>query len=123
MVLTASFLTVIAMVFDVQHHRVGWAFVMASTAMLVAFAGAAFGVTATIPLEAALDARGVTFAGRCTPWAAVENVSVQPVGRSRFQVHIGLRDGSCVSVGPALHARAEELSAAIGVWAKAQQRV
>jgi hypothetical protein len=113
MVVSAASLTIFATAYEFQHHRVSWAFVLVATGMLAAFAFAAFGVSATIPLEAALDARGVTFAGRCTPWSSVASASLESVGRSRALVRVELNDGTCVSIGPAAPAQARELCLAI----------
>lgn len=122
MVVSALSLTVFATAYDFQHHRVSWAFVLVATALLMAFAGAAYGVSATIPLDAALDARGVTFAGRCTPWSSVAHASLEPVGRLRSLVRVVLRDGTCVIIGPTVHSRARELSLAIAARVESSRR-
>jgi hypothetical protein len=114
MVVSALSLTVFATAYDFQHHNVSWAFVALATVLLLAFASSAFGVSSTIPLDAALDARGVTFAGQCTPWSSVAHVSFEAIGRRSSLVRVELRDGGVVRIGPAAHARAHDLGRAIG---------
>lgn len=113
MVASALALTVFATAYDVRRHHVTWTFVAVATALLIVFAFSAFGVSSTIPLDAALDVRGITFAGLSTPWSSVADVSFMVTRRRGSFVRVELRDGDVVTIGPAGHARAQELGRAI----------
>ncbi|HLK36967.1 MAG TPA: PrsW family intramembrane metalloprotease [Polyangiaceae bacterium] len=88
MVVTAFAMTVLGGAYEYLHHRVGVVFVSIATAILALFGLSAYGTSETIPLDVAVDARGVTFAGSCTPWRAIHGVDVD---RSRRRAFVLLR--------------------------------
>jgi RsiW-degrading membrane proteinase PrsW (M82 family) len=99
MIFCAFALTVLGTAFELLHHRVGVVFVGLGTAMLALFGVAAYGASATIPLDVAVDARGITFAGGLTPWAAIRSFALEPKG-ARAHVRVETAQG-LVRLGPA----------------------
>jgi RsiW-degrading membrane proteinase PrsW (M82 family) len=99
MILCAFALTVLGTAFELLHHRVGVVFVGLATAMLALFGVAAYGASATIPLDVAVDPRGITFAGGLTPWGAIRSFALDPKG-SRANVRMETTEGT-VRLGPA----------------------
>jgi RsiW-degrading membrane proteinase PrsW (M82 family) len=113
MLLCAFALTVLGSAYEYLHHRAGVVFVVLAAGMLALFALAAYGTSATIPLDVALDAWGITFAGGRTPWAAVVGATVAPAGSGkRAIVRVETRDG-VVSLGPTTAETARSLADAI----------
>jgi len=55
-------------------------------------------VSATIPLDVAVDALGITFAGAQTPWRAIATFTVEQAGTRTF-VRLETREGP-VRIGP-----------------------
>jgi RsiW-degrading membrane proteinase PrsW (M82 family) len=101
MIACAFALTVLGSAYELLHHRAGVVFVALATVMLGLFGLAAYGASATIPLDVAIDARGLTFAGGCTPWAAISGVAVDVRGaRSRAVVRVQT-DSRILLLGPA----------------------
>ena len=84
MIFCAFALTVLGTAFEVLHHRVGVVFVGLGTAILALFGLAAYGASATIPLDLAIDARGITFAGGLTPWGAVRAFALEEKGARSY---------------------------------------
>jgi hypothetical protein len=78
---------------------VGAVFVVLATAMLALFGVAAYGASATIPLDVAIDARGITFAGGLTPWGAIRAFALEQKG-ARAYVRMETAEGS-QRLGPA----------------------
>jgi RsiW-degrading membrane proteinase PrsW (M82 family) len=81
MIFCAFALAVLGSAFEFLHHRVGVVFVVLATAMLSLFGIAAYGASATIPLDVAIDARGITFAGGLTAWGAIQSFALEPASR------------------------------------------
>jgi RsiW-degrading membrane proteinase PrsW (M82 family) len=112
MVLCAFALTVVGTAYELLHHRVGVVFVVLASAMLALFGFAAYGTSATIPLDVAIDVKGVTFAGACTPWTALGAVAVEASGR---RAHVRLETTTGVQrLGPTSATTASSIVAAIG---------
>jgi protease PrsW len=111
MVLCAFGLTVLGTAYEMFHHRVNVVVVGASVLLLVLFGLAAWGLSATIPLDVAIDAQGLTFAGGRTPWTAITGTSIDQRGTRAF-VRLETRDGP-VRVGPTDMATAVALMASI----------
>jgi RsiW-degrading membrane proteinase PrsW (M82 family) len=110
MLLCAFALTVLGSAYEYLHHRVGVVFVALATGMLALFALAAYGTSATIPLDVAIDAWGITFAGGRTPWGAVVGAIVAPAGAGkRAIVRVQTRDG-VLSLGPTTPAIARAIA-------------
>jgi RsiW-degrading membrane proteinase PrsW (M82 family) len=86
MVFCAFSLTVLGTAYEVLHHRVGVVFVALASAMLALLGIAAWGATVAIPLDVAVDALGVTFAGACTPWGAITSHFVDTRGGRSYVV-------------------------------------
>jgi hypothetical protein len=99
MIFCAFALTVLGTAFELLHHRVGVVFVGLATAMLALFGVAAYGASATIPLDVAVDPRGITFAGGLTPWGAIRSFALDAKG-ARANVRMETAEGT-VRLGPA----------------------
>jgi hypothetical protein len=101
MIACAFALTVLGSAYELLQHRAGFVFVALATLLLALFGLAAYGASATIPLDVAVDARGLTFAGGCTPWAAIAGVAVDVRGaRGRAVVRVQTGD-RVMLLGPA----------------------
>jgi protease PrsW len=111
MVTSAFTLTIIGVAFELLHHRVGAVFVVMATAMLAAFGLAAYGASATLPLDVAIDAQGITFAGGLTRWGAIASAVLEPRGK-RAVVRVDTAEGP-VRIGPASPETAKAILAAI----------
>jgi len=57
--------------YQLAHHRPSATFVLGSSFMLAFLAIAAFGISATMPLDVAVDDYGVTFAGAARAWSRI----------------------------------------------------
>jgi hypothetical protein len=69
--------------------------------MLSLFGIAAYGASATIPLDVAIDARGITFAGGLTPWGAIQSYALEPTSSGdRAYIRLQTADGT-QRLGPA----------------------
>jgi RsiW-degrading membrane proteinase PrsW (M82 family) len=113
MLLCAFALTVLGSAYEYLHHRAGVVFVALAGGMLALFALAGYGTSATIPLDVALDAWGITFAGGRTPWSAVVRATVAPTGAGkRAIVRVQTLDG-VLSLGPTSAETARALAEAI----------
>jgi RsiW-degrading membrane proteinase PrsW (M82 family) len=99
MISCAFALTVLGTAFELLHHRVGVVFVGLGTAMLALFGVAAYGASATIPLDVAVDPRGITFAGGLTPWGMIRSFALEQKG-ARAHVRMETVHGT-VRLGPA----------------------
>jgi RsiW-degrading membrane proteinase PrsW (M82 family) len=65
-------LVVLGSGYAMTHVRPSAAFVAASSTLLALLATAAFGLPVTMPLDIAVDAYGVTFAGAARPWSRIK---------------------------------------------------
>jgi RsiW-degrading membrane proteinase PrsW (M82 family) len=63
--------------YQLARHRPSAPFVFGSSALLTLLAVAAFGVSATLPLDVAVDAYGVTFAGAARAWSRIRRFTVR----------------------------------------------
>ena len=63
--------------YQLARHRPSAIFVIGSSAMLALLAVAAFGVSATMPLDVAVDDYGVTFAGAARAWSRIRRYDVK----------------------------------------------
>jgi RsiW-degrading membrane proteinase PrsW (M82 family) len=63
--------------YQLARHRPGATFVLGSSVMLALLAVAAFGVSATMPLDVAVDDYGVTFAGAARAWSRIRRFVVK----------------------------------------------
>jgi RsiW-degrading membrane proteinase PrsW (M82 family) len=100
MIFSAFALTVLGTAFELLHHRVGVVFVGLGTALLALFGVAAYGASATIPLDVAVDARGITFAGGLTAWGMIRSFALESRGARRARVRMETTAGT-VHLGPA----------------------
>ncbi len=98
MVLCAFAVTVLGTVYELLQHRVNVVVVLIGAILLGLFGLAAWAVSATIPLDVAIDAQGITFAGATTEWRAITGVNVEPRG-SRANVRLETAEGP-VRIGP-----------------------
>jgi RsiW-degrading membrane proteinase PrsW (M82 family) len=110
MVTCAFALTLLGTVYELLQHRVNIVIIAIFTLMLALFALAAWGVSATIPLDVVVDAQGITFAGARTPWRAILAMQVEPRGR-KATVRMDTAEG-LVRVGPTDVQTAEVIVAA-----------
>lgn len=62
--------------YQLARHRPSMGFVVASTVLVVLLAVAAFGVSAALPLDVAVDSYGVTFAGAARPWRRIRGIAI-----------------------------------------------
>jgi RsiW-degrading membrane proteinase PrsW (M82 family) len=86
---------VLGAVYQLSRHRPSALFVIGSTVLLAPLVLAALGIATTLPLDVAIDAYGVTFAGASRPWRKIQ--SYRPV-----KDHIELDcEGGPLMLGPA----------------------
>jgi hypothetical protein len=116
MIATAFGLTVLGTTYELLQHRVGVVFVALATGILALFGLAAYGASETMPLDVALDAKGLTYAGGRTAWRAVLGVDVAPAAGPRAFVRVHRPQG-ILRLGPAPPARAGEMARAIAAAA------
>jgi RsiW-degrading membrane proteinase PrsW (M82 family) len=100
MVACAFALTVLGTAFELLQHRIGPVFVTLATGSLALFGCAAYVASGTIPLDVVVDAQGLTFAGRQTPWTAVLGLSLESTRGSRAFVNVQSRE-CVIRLGPA----------------------
>jgi len=110
MVTCAFALTLLGTVYELLQHRVNVVILAIFAVMLGLFALAAWGVSATIPLDVVIDAQGITFAGARTAWRAILGIEVEPRGR-RALVRLETAAGP-LRLGPADMRTAEAIVAA-----------
>lgn len=102
LVVVAVFLFGVGIYFELAHHRVGLTFVGVSATMLLLFGLAANGLAQSLPLDAAVDANGVTFAGATRRWdqiVSIERVAAYNLLGPRGVVKLRSRDGDLL-IGP-----------------------
>jgi RsiW-degrading membrane proteinase PrsW (M82 family) len=92
---------------QLSRHRPSLGFVVGSSVMLALLAIAAYGVSATMPLDVAVDDYGVTFAGAGRPWRRIR-------GFAQHADHILLEcDGGAIRLGPAAPDIVKQIAEAI----------
>ena len=111
MVSCAFALTLLGTVYELLHHRVNIVVIAIGAVLLALFGLAAWAVSATIPLDVALDAGGITFAGARTAWSAISGATLEQVG-SRAHVSLQTPEGG-VRIGPTDPANASAILASI----------
>ena len=81
--------------YQISRHRPTVGFVVGSSVLLALLAVSALGISMTLPLDIAIDAYGVTFAGAARPWRKIR-------GYTRTWDHVELDcEGGAISLGPA----------------------
>ena len=93
--------------YQLSRHRPGAVFVLGSSVMLALLAVAAFGVSATLPLDVAVDDYGVTFAGAARAWSRIRRFAVKG---DRIELEC---DAGPITLGPATPETVTELASAI----------
>jgi RsiW-degrading membrane proteinase PrsW (M82 family) len=93
--------------YQLARHRPSALFVVASSVMLALLAIAAFGVSATLPLDVVIDDYGVTFAGAGRPWRRIRGFS-----RERDHVLLDCEAGP-LHLGPAPPATTAAIASAL----------
>jgi RsiW-degrading membrane proteinase PrsW (M82 family) len=93
--------------YQLARHRPSATFVIGSSIMLALLAAAAFGVSATMPLDVAVDDYGVTFAGAARSWSRIRRFAVKD-----DRIELDCEAGPIV-LGPGTPAIITELAAAI----------
>jgi protease PrsW len=109
--LSALSLVTLGSAYELLHHRIGVVFVSLASLMLAGFGFAAYGASATIPLDVAIDLRGVTLAGSETPWRAIVGMEIEKRG-SRATVVLKTA-GGVLRLGPASAGEAELIAGAV----------
>jgi RsiW-degrading membrane proteinase PrsW (M82 family) len=98
MILCGFAITVLGTVYELLHHRVNVVVILVAAVLLGLFGLAAWAVSATIPLDVAVDALGITFAGAQTAWRAIAGFTLEQVG-ARSYVRLETLEGP-VRIGP-----------------------
>ncbi len=99
----ATLVMAIGTAYEVLHHRVGIVFIAIATTLLAVLGLVAYALTQAIPLDAALDEIGLTFAGATSPWTTILRFSrvVRPgLLRAKTWLDVETTTGP-VRVGPA----------------------
>lgn len=100
--------------YQLARHRPSTTFVVGSSVMLALLAVAALGVSQTMPLDVAIDAYGVTFAGAARAWRKIRRFHVH---LSHGRVPYGHIELDCeagpILLGPAPRPTIEAMSAAL----------
>jgi RsiW-degrading membrane proteinase PrsW (M82 family) len=91
--------------YQLARHRPSGTFVIGSSVMLGLLAVTALGISATVPLDVAIDAYGVTFAGAARPWRKIRGFSLH-VDRVELDCEAGP-----ILLGPAPHPVIEAIAA------------
>ncbi|HEX7603613.1 MAG TPA: PrsW family intramembrane metalloprotease, partial [Polyangiaceae bacterium] len=92
--------------YEVAHHRTGLVFIHVSAALALLVALIGYGLSQTIPLDVAVDAVGVTFAGSTRAWGritAIERFTSWGTIGPRFNVRVRSEDGDLVLGPTSLH--------------------
>lgn len=93
--------------YQMARHRPELGFVVASSLMVLLLAVAAYGVSASMPLDVAIDTYGVTFAGAARPWSRIRGFAVKPD-------HVLLDcEGGPIRLGPASSEQVDALAHAL----------
>ncbi len=98
MIFCAFAITVLGTVYEALHHRVNVVVIVLAAVLLGLFGLAARAVSATIPLDVAVDATGITYAGAQTSWRAIAASALEQTGARAF-VRLETADGA-LRIGP-----------------------
>jgi hypothetical protein len=93
--------------YQLSRHRPGGTFVIGSSVMLALLTIAAFGVSATMPLDVAVDDYGVTFAGAARAWSRIRRFQ-----RKGDRIELDCEGGPIV-LGPGTESVMKELGDAL----------
>ena len=94
---------------QIARHRPSLAFVVGSSVLVALLAVSALGISLTLPLDVAIDAYGVTFAGAARPWRKIR-------GFERRGDHVALEcEAGPIVLGPAPAATRDAIVAALRV--------
>ena len=63
--------------YQLARHRPSLGFVIGSSVLLLLLAAAAYGISASLPLDVAVDSYGVTFAGAARPWRKIRGFAIK----------------------------------------------
>ncbi len=97
--------------FEIAHHRTGIMFIYVCAALVSLLGFIGYGLAQTMPLDVAVDAVGVTFAGATRKWGrvtAIERFTLWRAIGSAHAVRVRSEDGDMV-LGPTTAAGVEEL--------------
>jgi RsiW-degrading membrane proteinase PrsW (M82 family) len=86
MIAVAGALMTLGTAYEAMHDRIGVAFVTAAAGALVLFGLTGYAAAVTMPLDVAVDAHGVTFAGATQPWGAIFGVDLTGRGARTYVV-------------------------------------
>jgi RsiW-degrading membrane proteinase PrsW (M82 family) len=112
LIATSCALVGLGAAYEAMHHQVGTPFLAAAGAMLAALGAAGYGTTAAMPLDVAVDAHGVTYAGARQPWGAIFGVEIAMRGARSYVVLRSPRGD--LHLGPTRPETARALASAIG---------
>lgn len=118
MIAFAFGMTVLGTAYELLQHRVGVAFVAIASVVLGLFGLAAWGVSETIPLDAVLDATGITFSGARTSWRSLRAATLARRGGRTFLL-LDTTAGR-TQIGPTSEEEAKSILAAIQRFSKAR---
>ena len=92
---------------QLSRHSPGHVFVIGSSVLLALLAVAAFGISAAVPLDVAIDDYGVTFCGAARPWRRIRGFTIHGD-------HVLLDcEGGSITLGPAPAEMVSEIASAI----------
>lgn len=111
MIATACALMFVGTTYEGVHGRIGAPFVAASTFLLALLGLTGYGAAATMPLDVAVDAQGLTFAGAMQPWGAIFGVDIRG-SRGRAYVVVRSARGD-LRLGPTRAATARAIERVI----------
>jgi RsiW-degrading membrane proteinase PrsW (M82 family) len=116
LVVLAAMLMSFGTTYEVFRHRIGFVFIAIASVFLALFGIVAYFLTEAVPLDAAIDNVGVTFAGATTRWSEIfglERIASRGVfGGARAWVRLRTKDG-VMRLGPSDVETAERLALAI----------
>lgn len=93
--------------YQLARHRPSLGFVIGSSALLLLLAAAAYGVSASLSLDVAVDSYGVTFAGAARPWRKIRGFTLKA-----DHVELDCEAGPLM-LGPAPAAQVNAIAAAL----------
>jgi len=120
--LAAVAIVALALYFDARSQSVNLAFLIAGTGLLILFAVAAHGLVATLPLEAVVDANGVTFGGASRSWDEIlrfDRYRASPIFGEAYEIVVHSSKGP-LRIGPGSDDATTTLAACLSSFIRPQ---